>query len=212
MTRRFRLAAVLLACALAGFAGARLARPALPAAPRITPVDPAAATPDQKHFLDSLDPNLARLNILRTFAQNPRLASVWQPFAGYVLRGSTLPARDREILILRIGWLNQSRYEFTQHVRVAKSAGLTDAEIARVQRGPGAAGWSSFERALIEAADQLHGNASIEERVWKELRARYNDQQMMDVVVTLGQYNLVSWYLNAIGVPLEAGVTPHPMR
>jgi alkylhydroperoxidase family enzyme len=212
MTHPARFAAAVLLGALAGYAAARLARPAIPAAPRIAPVDPASATPEQRRFLDSLEPNLARLNILRTFARNPRLASVWQPFAGYVLRGSTLPARDRELLILRIGWLNQSVYEFTQHVRVAKSAGLTDAEIERVKRGPAARGWTALERALLEAADQLHGNASLEERVWRELRGRYDDNQMMDVVVTLGQYNLVSWYLNALGVHLEDGVTPHPMK
>ena len=212
MTPRLRLPLSLLACALAGYAGARLALPAVPATPRLTPVDPATATPEQRRFLDSLEPNLARLNILRTFARNPRLASVWQPFAGYVLRGSTLPARDREILILRIGWLNQSAYEFTQHVRVAKTAGLTDAEIRRIQQGPAAPGWNSFERALLEAADQLHGNASIDDRVWRELRSRYDETQLMDVVVTLGQYNLVSWYLNAIGVPLEAGVERYPMK
>ncbi len=150
--------------------------------------------------------------MVRTFAVNPKLAEAWNPFASYVLRTSTLPPREREILILRIGWLNQSQYEFTQHVLVGKAAGLKDEEIERVKAGADAPGWSTFDTALVRAADQLRGNASIDDAVWEVLKTRYDEKQLMDVVVTVGQYNLISWYLNALGTPLEAGVVGHPMQ
>ena len=63
------------------------------------------------------------VNIFRVLMQNPKLARSWSRFAGYILGGQSLPARDREILILRIGWLNQAPYEWEQHVRIGKSGG-----------------------------------------------------------------------------------------
>lgn len=180
--------------------------------PRIAPVADAQATPEQKKFLDAQDPGLRRLNVVKSFARNPKLAESWMPFARYILRNSSLPPRDREILILRIGWLNQSQYEFTQHVRVGKTVGLTDDDITRITQGADAPGWNGFDAALMRAADQLHTKSVIDDAVWNTLKDRYDENQLVDVVLTVGQYNLVSWYLNTLGTPFEEGVTPYPMR
>jgi 4-carboxymuconolactone decarboxylase len=142
------------------------------------------------------------VNIFRVLMQNPKLARSWSRFAGYILGGQTLPARDREILILRIGWLNQAPYEWEQHVRIGKAAGLTDDEIDRISKGP-KAGWDRHEAALIQAADDLYENSVVSDETWKQLFGRYSIEQMMDLVFTIGQYNLVSWALNSFGVPLD---------
>jgi 4-carboxymuconolactone decarboxylase len=142
------------------------------------------------------------VNIFRVLMNNPKLARSWSRFAGYILGGQSLPARDREILILRIGWLNQAPYEWEQHVRIGKAAGLTDDEIDRISKGP-KAGWSKHEAALLQAADDLREKSVVSEETWKQLSERYNTEQMMDAVFTVGQYNLVSWALNSFGVPLD---------
>jgi alkylhydroperoxidase family enzyme len=113
-----------------------------------------------------------------------------------------LPVRDRELAILRIGWLNQAPYEWAQHVEIAKRAGINDADIERVQEGP-KAGWVAHEAALLQAADDLFENSVISDSTWTTLAARYSTEQMMDIVFTIGQYNLVSWALNSFGVPLD---------
>jgi len=105
-------------------------------------------------------------------------------------------------LILRIGWLNQAPYEWEQHVRIGKAAGLTDDEIDRISKGP-KAGWDMHEAALIQAADDLYENSVVSDETWKQLFGRYSIEQMMDLVFTIGQYNLVSWALNSFGVPLD---------
>ena len=142
------------------------------------------------------------VNIFRVLMQNPKLARSWSRFAGYILGGQSLPARDREILILRIGWLNQAPYEWEQHVRIGKAAGLTDDEIDRISKGP-KAGWDRHEAALIQATDDLYENSVVSDETWKQLSERYSIEQMMDAVFTVGQYNLVSWALNSCGVPLD---------
>jgi len=142
------------------------------------------------------------LNIFRAMMNHPKLTRRWTVFAGHVLQKQTLPPRERELLILRIGWLNQSEYEWAQHVEIAKRSGINEAEIERVQQGPGA-GWSAHEAALLQAADDLFERSVVADQTWAALAAKYSIEQMMDAVFTVGQYNLVSWALNSFGVPLD---------
>ena len=142
------------------------------------------------------------LNIFRVMMNHPKLTRRWTVFAGHVLQKQTLPLRERELLILRIGWLNQSEYEWAQHVEIATRGGITAAEIERVKQGPGA-GWNAHEAALLQAADDLFENSVISDPTWAALAAKFSTEEMMDVVFTVGQYNLVSWALNSFGVPLD---------
>ena len=145
-------------------------------------------------------------NVLATIARHPKLLKRWNAFGNHVLFKSTLPARDREILILRIGWLCRSAYEWGQHVIIGRRAGLSDEEIERIRQGGDGAGWTPFEAALVRAADELHADAFISDATWTALAARYDTRQLMDVVFTVGQYNLVSMALNTFGVQLDEGV------
>lgn len=146
-------------------------------------------------------------NIFRTLANHEKLAKRWMVFANHILFKSTLSDRDREILILRIGWLCQSEYEWGQHVIIAKNAGLSDEDIAAVKEGATASSWSEHESLLIKAADELRKDAFVTDETWNGLAKSYSDQQMMDLVFTCGQYNLVSMALNSFGVQLDADIT-----
>jgi 4-carboxymuconolactone decarboxylase len=142
-------------------------------------------------------------NIFKVLAHHPKLVKRWTPFAGHILGKQTLPFRDRELLILRIGWLNQAEYEFAQHELIAKKGGLSDADIARLKEGPKAAGWSEKEEALLQVADDLFDNSVVSDETWATMSKHYSTEQLMDAVFTVGQYNLVSWALNSFGVPLD---------
>ena len=190
-----RRAAALLAVAavLAGAPAAARAQDA-PAPPRIPP-------------LESVEEGI---NITRTLANHPALAEAWLGFARYVLGDNTLPPRDRELAILRIGYLCGSEYEWGQHTRIAREVGVTDEEILRVIDGPDAADWSAADRALLRAVDELHHDSEVSDETWAELAARYDTRQLMDLVFTVGQYNLVSMALRTFRVPLDEGVEGFP--
>jgi len=143
------------------------------------------------------------VNIFGVLINHPKLLRAWGRFGAYILSNEqTLSPREREIAILRIGWRNQAQYEWEQHVRIGKTSGLTDDDIDRITKGP-QAGWNRHEAALLQAADDLFENSVVSDETWKTLSERYNTQQMMDLVFTIGQYNLVSWALNSLGVPLD---------
>jgi alkylhydroperoxidase family enzyme len=150
------------------------------------------------------------LNIFRTLANHPKLAKRWLVFGNHVLGHNALAPRERELVILRIGWLCRSGYEWGQHVRIAKDSGLGDDEIARVPRGADAPGWSELDRALLRATDELHRDAFISDATWQALAAHLDTRQLMDLVFTVGQYNLVSMALNSFGVQPEPGLARLP--
>ena len=142
-------------------------------------------------------------NIFKVLAHHPKLVKRWTPFAGHILGKQTLPFRDRELLILRIGWLNQAEYEFAQHELIAKRGGVSDADVERLKEGPMAKGWTPEEAALLQVADDLYENSVVSDATWAALSKKYSTEQLMDAVFTVGQYNLVSWALNSFGVPLD---------
>lgn len=150
------------------------------------------------------------LNIFRTLAHHPDLMRRWLVFGNHVLRKSTLQARERELVILRIGYLCRAGYEWGQHVAIGKQAGLSDDEIAAIAEGPSAERWGELDRALLQATDELHGDAFISDPTWKTLSKHLDTKQLMDLVFAVGQYNLVSMALNTLGVQPEPGAPELP--
>ena len=176
--------------------------------PRIAPLSDAEMGPEQKEALKDFGSRV--LNIFRTLAHAPKALTRFNAWGGYVLsRRNDLPAREREIVILRVGFLCKSGYEFTQHTRIGLDSGLSADEIERIKRGADAS-WSAADAVLIRAADELHADQFITDATWAELGEHYTQKQCMDVVFTTGQYTQVSMILNSFGVQLDAGQTLDP--
>ena len=179
--------------------------------PRIAPVDVDHLSEEQQEALAPLMGTGPLLNIFRTVAHAPKALTRFLEWGNYVLsRRNSLPAREREIVILRIGFLCRSGYEFTQHTRIGLREGLSEEEIVAIKRGADAQGWSQADQALIRACDELHGDQFITDATWSALSQHFDQKQRMDVVFTVGQYTQVSMLLNTFGVQLEAGATLDP--
>jgi 4-carboxymuconolactone decarboxylase len=174
--------------------------------PRVPPLSDAEIDPELRERFG----RGPILNIFRTLANHPKLTKRWLVFGNHVLARNTLPPRERELVILRIGWLCRSGYEWGQHVRIAKESGLRDDEIARIPRGPDAPGWSDAERALLRATDELRADAFVSDATWQALARDWSTQQLVDLVFAVGQYTLVSMALNTFGVQLDEGVEGFP--
>jgi 4-carboxymuconolactone decarboxylase len=174
--------------------------------PRVPPIADGDLDDEGREFLQQVSREGRVLNIYRTLAAHPKLLKRWGVFGTHVLYKSTLPPRERELLILRTGWLCRSEYEWGQHVIIAKGCGVMDDEIERVMEGPDAVSWQAFDAALLRAADELHSDAFISDATWEALSERFDTQQMIDVIFAVGQYHIVSMALNSLGVQLDEGV------
>ena len=181
----------------------------LPDAPRIPPLDPADRDETARALLDGVGAVGAEANVFTTLVRHPKLFRRWSPFGGTLLLAGTLPHRDRELLILRTAWNNGCEYEWGQHVRIARDAGLSD-EIDRVVDGPSAPGWDPFDATLLEAADELDRDSVISDDTWARLRERYDERQLIEVPMLIGHYTMLAFTLNSLGVQRDEGVEGLP--
>ena len=180
-------------------------------APRIAPTNPADWTDEQKEVAAPIVAHGKLLNIFRTQLAHPDAMRGFLGLGSYVLsRRNSLPKRERELVILRVGYLCRSGYEWTQHHAIGLRAGLTAAEIESIKQGADAPNWSAADRALIHASDDLHNDQFISNATWAELCAHFSQKQCIDVIYTAGQYTLVSMFLNSIGVQLDEGQVLDP--
>jgi AhpD family alkylhydroperoxidase len=144
-------------------------------------------------------------NALSTLAHHPALAKAFLRFNVHLLTSSTLPARIRELAILRVAHRRQCAYEWSHHVRMAKDEGITDDQIAALQRfGDGSAeDFDTFDRAVIAGVDELEEKSELSDQTWAALGERLSDQQRMDFVFTVGCYALLAMAFNTFGIELE---------
>ena len=125
----------------------------------------------------------------------------WE-YTGHFVRNATIPTRDRELLILRTAWLSRGDYIWGRHDVIGQEAGLTPDEIGRVTAGPDADGWSGFDRALLRAADELHASRFVSRPTWDTLATRYTDDQLVEVVLIVGNYTQLAMFQNSLGAVL----------
>jgi len=137
-----------------------------------------------------------------TMLRHPALYQSHMLLSLDLFRGALLP-RDREIAILRVGWLCQSPHEWGEHVKIGKNVGgLTTEEVARIALGSGAAEWNTHDRALLQAVEELHADAMIAETTWTVLSQSLNEKQLIELLVLVGQYQGFAYLHNSLRIRL----------
>jgi alkylhydroperoxidase family enzyme len=180
--------------------------------PRISPLLPDQLDDRARELLASTGTStglsLTEANIFTTLVRAPRLFRHWLPFGGALLTGK-IPARERELLILRTGWNCKADYEWAQHVLIGLRSGLSAEEIARVP-SDNHDQWDPFDATLLRAADELHEQFNITQSTWEALADRFDTEQLIEVPMLVGHYHLVAMTLNALGVELDEGLSGFP--
>ena len=128
----------------------------------------------------------------------------------HFVRNYTIPLRDKELLILRTAWLSRGDYVWGRHNVMGQNAGLTNEEIQRITRGPDAPGWSDFDATLLRAADGLHLSRFVSEATWDALAERYTQEQLVEVVLIVGNYTQLTMFQNTLGVQLPPDIEGLP--
>jgi alkylhydroperoxidase family enzyme len=182
--------------------------------PRIPPLPPDQWAGQIKEILEAVpggvENRLGDNNIFPTLARHPDLFRAWLRFGGYLLTSGELPGRDRELLILRTAVNCSSSYEWGQHVRISLAGGIEREVIDRVLDGPTAEGWTPHEAALLRAADELHATSRISDETWSTLAETFGTEELMEVALVTGHYQMLAGALNSFGVELDEGLEPLP--
>ena len=136
-------------------------------------------------------------NLVATLMRHPKLARGFLRFNFHLLYGSTLPARLRELAVLRVAHVTNCEYEWRHHVGMGREAGLSDDVIAGIERGEAA---DELDAAIIAAVDELQRDANVSDTTWTTLSAHLDERQLMDLVFTIGCYGSLAMAINTFGV------------
>ena len=183
-----------------------------PTHPRIAPIDLDDVTDDELRttLAGALTLDGRPLNIFGVLGHHPKLLKRFNLLGGYILNKGLLPEREREMVILRIGWNARAVYEFGQHTVIGRRCGLTDEEITALTKAPDEHGWSADDRALVAMADDLSTDDCVSDATWAALSTRWSEAELIELLVVAGFYRLVSGFLNSAGVQLDDGVPGFP--
>jgi len=172
---------------------------------RLRPQEPDEWSEDARELLSE-----GSLNILRTIAHHPHLLRPFLGFAATLALRGALSRRDSELLALRAAWNCRSAFEWGHHVLYARAEGLSEDEILRVATRPNDERWDTRDRLLLAAADELHREQQLADSTWRELRAEFDDAQLVEIPFVVGNYTMLSMVANATGVPLEPDLPELP--
>jgi len=171
------------------------------AEPRIPPLDASQLSAEQRGILKRAPARMT--NAVATYLHHPVLTRNLLPFQRYITSESSLPARDRALLMMRTAWLCRSSYVWAHHVQAARDAGVSSSELSRVAAGPDAPGWSDAEATLLLAADELHVDTFISDATWARLARRYTNEQLVDLVFTAAEFTMISGTVNSLRIDIE---------
>lgn len=169
--------------------------------PRITPIPLEEVPEADMEMFGGRDNPRNQLNFFKVLVQNAALLKKYEPLAMQLGREPTIPARDKEVLILRTSTLCGETYELAHHLFIARKAGMSDAEIEQAKHG--SAGLPPFEQALMRAAEELVRDHCIGDETWAVLASRYTNSQLIEVVFMVANYTLLAMVNNSLGIHTE---------
>ncbi len=175
-----------------------------PRIPRITSEDRTDAVRELTQMFSGPGRlNVDENHVLNTLGQHPELAKPFLAFNRYLLMSSTLPARLRQIAILRVSWVRKARYVWSSHLRTSLRNGLSADDFEPVKVGQASPYWTGQERCILLATDKLMETSDLDDETWKALSAFLDRRQIMDFLFTVGTYVQLAMVLNAIRVERE---------
>jgi len=143
-------------------------------------------------------------NLFLTLGRHRPLFRGWLRFAGRLMPGGKLPRRETELVILRVAHLRSCAYEFEHHVHLGQRAGITAPDVERLKEGPGAAGWSPREAAILTAVDALHVHQDLDDGTWQGLQALLSEREIIELVLLVGHYEMLATAITALRIQPDA--------
>ena len=173
--------------------------------PRLTPLPAEEWDDDVRRALSPLLPTTRANprdagNILATLVRHQPLTHAYLTFNAYLLLNTTLSARIREVAVLRAALASRSDYLWDHHVPLAERAGLTSTEIEEIRAGEPT---DPVDRLVVQAVDELDEHRAVTERTWVALGERFSDDQRLDLIFTVGGYQLLALVVNTLDIQPE---------
>lgn len=147
----------------------------------------------------------------RVLANNPGVARVAYTQLVQLLENNKFETRLRELMIMRIGWVTGSAYEWTNHWRVATTAGIPAEDILAVRDWRNSQRLTAADKAILAATDECLAGGSISDTAWAEVAKHVTDPaQQVEFIIAMGNWMMFSLLFRNLRIPLGEGVMVWP--
>jgi len=177
---------------------------------RLVPLEDSEFDPEALDFAASVSMSLSSQpgkisDTFRTLFRHFPLFRATMGLYTFLLAKGDLSNRDRELIILRILWLCGSPNPYAPHVDMARSVGMSDEEIRRVQIGSTAPGWSDHDRFVLRGVEELYERQAMSDDTWAGLKQTLTDRQMLEFPSLVGTYFMSGVVHNTIRTHMGEG-------
>jgi alkylhydroperoxidase family enzyme len=159
----------------------------------------AMIPPVQRHPRPPTEDRPRAKAMVGTLAHHPELAKAFFTYNGHLLWATSITPRQREMVVLRVAARRGAAFVWSMHLFEARDSGLTEEEIGRIAYGPDAPYWSPLDQAILRAVDELVDDGGISESTMDVLARELDEQQLLDLIFTVGCYETTSWLANSAG-------------
>jgi alkylhydroperoxidase family enzyme len=143
-------------------------------------------------------------DMIATLLRYPELWERLSALSAIVLStAAKIPKPERQLAIMRTLWLCGAPYQWGEHIARTKAAGFSDQDIERIKLGSAAPGWSGAHKAILSAAEELYADALITDETWNALAKEFDELQLMELIVLIGQFTNVAYLLNSLRMRLD---------
>jgi 4-carboxymuconolactone decarboxylase len=152
------------------------------------------------------------LNVFRLLANAPQVFAGWTQMVDELFESPTFSRRMREVVILRVAHLQGSRYELSQHVGIARNAGLTDQQINAILDidHPDAADFSDTERTALDVTTELCTTHQLRDDTFAAAQAVFGDEALTELLMIISCYYGLALVLNATDLDVDAAARFQP--
>jgi 4-carboxymuconolactone decarboxylase len=176
--------------------------------PRLAPIEPPYDPETEASLMKWMPPGsgVEPLRLFRTLMLHGELASRMRPLgAGILGSKATVPPRLREVMIDRTCALTGAEYEWGVHAAAfGQAVGLSDEQLRSTVDGSWTdACWSADEGLVFRLADELHETSAVSDELWASLTARFDERQVLELLVTAGWYHVIAYVCNGARVERE---------
>jgi 4-carboxymuconolactone decarboxylase len=144
-----------------------------------------------------------KMNVARMIANSDAAFYPFSMLGNSLLTRSKLDARLRELAILRTAKVSKSVYEWTQHVPIAKAAGVTDAQVEGIENWERAQCFSEVDRLVLKFTDEVARNVKGGRATIEALQKHMGTTEIVELVMSIGFWGMVARLLETTEVDLE---------
>jgi 4-carboxymuconolactone decarboxylase len=166
---------------------------------------PLADIDQQTEAIRDFTARRGALNVFRVLANAPAVFAGWTQMVDELFDSPTFTARTREVVILRVARLQDSRYELSQHIAIARDSGLTEAQISAIVETEDfdAAGFTDTERVLLDVVTELCSTHRLSDRSFASAHAVLGDEALTELLMLVSCYYGLALVLNAVDVDVD---------